>query len=174
MADLQQELTGWFAGRIPDDWFLDPPGVTFDREEILVVGDLSEPKIPEDASEELRSAALRSRIDNFRGETRERRTRIADEAQQLFGRQVSWAAICGGYYKPFTNLSVPVMTRLRMPERRTLDTLIDAGVARSRSDALAWCVKLVARNQAEWLEDLREALVQVEHVRSEGPNPDFE
>jgi hypothetical protein len=61
-----------------------------------------------------------------------------------------------------------------MPERRTLDTLIDSGVARSRSDALAWCVRLVARNQSEWLDELRDALTRVERVRAEGPNPDFE
>jgi hypothetical protein len=174
MANFQEEVTGWFAGRVPDEWFTGVPEVGFDREEILVIGELSEPKIPRGASDELRVAALRSRIDQFRDETRDRRTRIADEAQQLFGRQVSWGAQCGGYRKLFTNLSVPVMTRLRMPERRVLDTLIDAGVARSRSDALAWCVRLVARNQAEWLDDLRDALTHVEQVRAEGPSPDFE
>ncbi|MEZ4573176.1 MAG: hypothetical protein R2849_23230 [Thermomicrobiales bacterium] len=174
MADFQQELLGWFAGRIPDDWFLELPEVSFDREEILIVGVLSEPRILADASDELRNAALRSKIDRFRDETRDRRTRIADEAQQLFGRQVSWGVNCGGYRKLFTNLSVPVMTRLRMPERQTLDTLIDSGVARSRSDALAWCVRLVARHQSEWLDDLRDALTRVEQVRSEGPNPDYE
>ncbi|CAN5807222.1 hypothetical protein BH23CHL2_BH23CHL2_33580 [soil metagenome] len=174
MADFQEELRSWFAGRIPDDWFLCVPEVSFDREEIPVIGDLSRPRIPDDASDELRSAALRSRIDQFRQETRDRRTRIADEAQQHFGRQVSWGVDCGGYRKLFTNLSVPVMTRLRMPERRTLDTLIDSGVARSRSDALAWCVRLVARNQAEWLDELRDALIRVEQVRSEGPSPDYE
>ncbi|MGZ4150277.1 MAG: hypothetical protein ACXVQJ_09580, partial [Actinomycetota bacterium] len=69
----------------------------------------------------------------------------------------------------FTTLSVPAMTRLRMPERRVLDTLVDAGVARSRSHALAWCVRLVAERQEDWLRDLREALKQVEQVRGEGP-----
>ena len=69
----------------------------------------------------------------------------------------------------FTNLSVPVMTRLRQPERLVLDTLVDSGVARSRSDALAWCVKLVAANADEWLRDLREAMEAVESVRQQGP-----
>jgi hypothetical protein len=63
------------------------------------------------------------------------------------------------------------MTRLRMSERRVLDTLVDAGVARSRSDALAWCVRLVHEHEADWVEQLREALVHVERVRSEGPTP---
>jgi hypothetical protein len=57
-----------------------------------------------------------------------------------------------------------------MPERAVLDTLIDAGVARSRSDALAWCVRLVGRNQEKWINELRDALVNVEKVRSEGPD----
>jgi hypothetical protein len=61
------------------------------------------------------------------------------------------------------------MTRLRMPERRVLDTLVEAGVARSRSHALAWCVRLVAEKQDDWLKDLREALTNVEKVRGEGP-----
>jgi hypothetical protein len=69
----------------------------------------------------------------------------------------------------FTTLSVPVMTRLRQSERRVLDTLVDAGVARSRSDALAWCVRLVGENQDTWLADLREALRKVERVRDAGP-----
>jgi len=61
------------------------------------------------------------------------------------------------------------MTRLRMNERRILDTLVDAGVARSRSEALAWCVRLVRDHEGDWIEQLRAALVQVEAVRSEGP-----
>jgi hypothetical protein len=62
-----------------------------------------------------------------------------------------------------------VMTRLRQPERLVLDTLVDAGVARSRSDALAWCVRLVGEHEDSWLTDLREALRTVEQVRSGGP-----
>jgi hypothetical protein len=50
-----------------------------------------------------------------------------------------------------------------------LDTLVDAGVARSRSHALAWCVRLVAEHQDDWLRDLRDALTKVEEVRAEGP-----
>ena len=63
------------------------------------------------------------------------------------------------------------MTRLRMDERAVLDTLIDAGVARSRSEALAWCVRLVGTHQADWIEQLREAMAHVEKVRAEGPQP---
>ena len=172
MSDLEQELAGWFAGRIPDAWFGELPEISFDREEIMVIGRLSEPRLPADASPEMRAAAQLSRIEDFREETRDRRARIANEAEALFGRKVSWSAICGERRKLFTTLSVPVMTRLRLTERQTLDTLIDAGVARSRSDALAWCVRLVGQRQSEWLAELRDALVRVEHVRATGPDPD--
>ena len=164
-----EELSGWFAGRIPADWFQGAPTVTADREEIYVVGALAEPELPEDAGEEAREAALTARISGFREDTRRARMRIADEAQRRFGRKVSWGASCGEMTAWFTTLSVPAMTRLRMKERAVLDTLINAGVARSRSHALAWCVRLVAQKQEEWLKDLRDALADVEKVRGEGP-----
>ena len=50
-----------------------------------------------------------------------------------------------------------------------LDTLVDAGVARSRSDALAWCVRLVGEHEESWLGQLRAALRRVEEVRAGGP-----
>ena len=164
-----EEFSGWFAGRIPSEWFREPPTVTADREEIMVVGALPEPELPADAGPEAKEAALTARISGFREDTRGQRMRIADEAQRRFGRKVSWGASCGDLTASFTTLSVPAMTRLRMKERRVLDTLIESGVARSRSHALAWCVRLVAERQDDWLKDLREALVQVEAVREQGP-----
>lgn len=168
-SSSSDELQGWFAGRLPTEWFSGSPEVTADREEILVVGTLSDPELPSGATPEATAAARLSRIEGFREDTRERRIRIADEAQHRFGRRVSWGAQCGDIRKLFTTVSAPAMTRLRMPERRVLDTLVDAGVARSRSHALAWCVRLVADKQDEWLADLREALTNVEKVRGEGP-----
>jgi hypothetical protein len=164
-----EELRGWFAGRLPADWFTGLVDVTTDRDEILVVGTLAEPELPADAGPEAAQAARAARIDGFREDTRSHRMRIAQEAQHRFGRTVSWGARCGDLERLFTTLSVPAMTRLRMPERRVLDTLVDAGVARSRSHALAWCVRLVAERQDEWLKDLRDALTHVEKVRAEGP-----
>ncbi len=163
------KVTGWFQGRLPDDWFTGPPEVEFDRDEILVVGTLPEPKSGKSASEGSKEAAFDARIQGFREDTRGRRMRIADEAERKFGRKVSWGATCGGRRELFTTLSIPAMTRVRMPERKVLDTLVDAGVARSRSHALAWCVRLVAERQDEWLRDLREALSSVEAVRDQGP-----
>jgi hypothetical protein len=165
----QEELRGWVAGRIPEGWFTEAPEVTADREEILVVGTLSEPDVAKDASDVEKAAAREARIDGFREETRQQRMRIADEAEHRFGRKMAWGASCGDERKLFTTMSIPVMTRLRMPERRVLDTLVNGGVARSRSHALAWCVRLVGQNQEEWIKSLRDALVKVEEVRAEGP-----
>lgn len=164
-----EHVQGWFAGRLPAEWFAGPPEVTYDRDEILVVGTLPEPELPSDATPETGVAARASRIDGFREDTRGKRMQIADEAERRFGRKVSWGAQCGDQRHLFTTLSIPAMTRLRMPERKVLDTLVDAGVARSRSHALAWCVRLVAERQEDWLKDLREALEKVEVVRGEGP-----
>jgi len=163
------ELGGWFAGRLPEGWFQGPPEVSADREEILVVGALDTPELPADATQEARASAVAARIQRFREDTRDERIRIAREAERRFGRTVSWGAGVGEDRRLFTTLSVPHMTRLRMSERAVLDTLVDAGVARSRSEALAWCVRLVGSNESEWIGKLREAFANVERVRSEGP-----
>ncbi len=171
-ADQRAALLGWFAGQLPDGWFTSPPEVTFDNDEILVVGRLPAPELGEDASAETRQVAESARIDRFREDTREQRVRIAEDAQRRFRRKVSWGASCGSTTEQFTTASVPVMTRLRMNERTVLDTFIDAGVARSRSEALAWCVRLVGRNESEWISELRSAFEQVEQVRAQGPKAD--
>ena len=164
------EVSGWFAGRIPDDLYTGSPTITADRDEILIVGNVAEPELPADASEAAHGAARSARIGRFRDETRQRRITVAAEAERLFGRKVSWGARCGDVEEHFTTLGVPVMTRLRLRDRAVLDTLIDAGVARSRSEALAWCVRLVGKHQDEWIKSLREALSAVEKVRGEGPS----
>lgn len=166
---LQEEMAGWFAGRVPDGWFLEPPEVTIDREEILVVGRMEEPEYPRKATAAAKSAARFARIQRFREESRDRRIGIAIEAEHLWQRKVSWGAVCGDRRELFTTLSVPIMTRLRQAERMVLDTLEDAGVARSRSDALGWCVRVVGTKQEEWLAELRQAFRDVERVRARGP-----
>ena len=117
-----------------------------------------------------RAAAESGRISRFREETREARIEIAQQAEHRYGRKVAWGARLGGSEELFTTISVPVMTRLRQPERRVLDTLVDAGVARSRSDALAWAVRLVGEHAEEWLGELRQAMKGVEEVRGKGPD----
>lgn len=165
----EEKLRGWFAGRLPADWFTQAPEVRIDREEITIVGTLGEPEVAAGASEAEAAAAAEGRSRRFREDTREHRIEIAREAEHKFGRKVSWGVHCAGHKVMFTTFSVPVMTRLRQPERLVLDTLVDAGVARSRSDALAWCVRLVGQHQDSWLGDLRAALLKVEQVRGEGP-----
>jgi hypothetical protein len=167
----QGTLEGWFAGRLPDGWYTTAPDITADREEILVVGPIAEPDYPDGADEQARAAARRARIQRFREETREQRMTICDEAEARTGRKVAWGAVCGDERQIFTSLAVPVMTRLRMPERQVLDTLVGAGVARSRADALAWCVRLVRDHQGEWIDQLRDALVAVDEARASGPQP---
>ena len=166
----QERLIGaWFAGRVPDTWFYGSPTIVIDSDEIQVVGVLAQPQLPEGAGEDEVRVAEQARISGFREESRAARMRIADEAQPAFRRTLSWGAECGGSRVLFTTAGVPVMTRLRMADRRTLDTLIDAGVARSRSEALAWCVRLVAQHEADWIRELREAMSAVEEVRNRGP-----
>ena len=172
MGDVtSDELRGWFAGRIPDGWFTGGPEVTVDREEILVVGELPEVKLGKDAGEAEVAAARESRVDGFRDETRSARMEIAEAAQGRFRRQVSWGVRIAGETVHFTTAAVPVMTRLRMRERGVLDTLVDAGVARSRSEALAWCVRLVGDNESDWIEKLRGALGGVREARAGSPTP---
>ena len=152
----------WFAGRLPDAWF-DAVDVTVDREEITVIGTLTGVDAGTDAAE------AEGRISRFRAETREQRIAIAQEAQGRYQRTVSWGARVGDTTALFTHLAVPVMTRLRQPERAVLDTLVDAGVARSRSDALAWSVRLVGEHADTWLAELREAMSEVDKLRAKGP-----
>jgi hypothetical protein len=169
-GDGSGEARAWFTGRVPQDWFTGPVEVTVDREEILVVGSLAAPALAEGASDAERAAAADGRARSFRESTRDQRIGIAREAEHRFGRKVAWGVEVDGRRLLFTHLAVPVMTRLRQPERLVLDTLVAAGVARSRSEALAWSVRLVGRNTEQWLGDLRAAMEQVERVREQGPD----
>ena len=167
-----ETVRGWFAGRLPEEWRAEPAEVQVDREEITVVVQVAEPTVADDVSEDERAAARAGRAKAFREDTRERRMAIAAEAERRFGRKVSWGVLVGGaegHRELFTHVAAPVMTRLRQPDRIVLDTLVDAGVARSRSDALAWCVRLVRQHEGDWLAELREAMHTVDEVRSKGP-----
>lgn len=149
---MANQITDYFTDKVPKGWFEGDPAVEWDDEEILCCGVL--PPSGE--------------VDAFRESTRAERMAMAAEAEARFGRKVSWGVTRRGATTLFTTQSIPVMSRLRFRERAVLDTLIDAGVARSRSEALSWCVKLVGRHEGEWLDELREALTGVERVRSGG------
>jgi hypothetical protein len=164
VADLPDasDASEWFHGRLPEAWF-SAVDVTVDREEILVVGTLA-------GTDEVSGAEAEGRIGRFRSETKAERIEIALEAQARYERKVSWGVRLGETEALFTHVAAPVMTRLRQPERRVLDTLVDAGVARSRSDALAWSVRLVGEHADEWLGQLRDAMSEVDKLRGEGPS----
>ncbi len=164
-----EAVVGWFVGRLPDDWFEGRPEFRIDRDEILLIGSLAPPSLESDDSDAVKAAAVESKVDGFRKRTRKHRIEIAKQAERTFEKKVSWGVACAGDEYLFATLAAPAMTRLRMDERRVLDLLIDAGVARSRSEALAWCVRLVGANEADWLSDLNEALEAVREARSSGP-----
>jgi len=142
---------------IPGGWFDGAPGLTVDDDEILIVGVLAT-----DGPGGGDPAA-------FREATRAARMEIAERVQPAAGRSVAWGVRTGPATTVFTALGLPVMTRLRIGERQVLDTLVAAGVAKSRSEALGWCVRFVGQREATWLRELRTSIESVSKVRSEGP-----
>jgi hypothetical protein len=186
------DAPAWILGALPDDWFTQRPDISIDRDEIVIVGRLPEPTLAaepaDDAATEKAAtekaatekaatekaaaekvAAESGRIASFREGTRERRIKIAQQLERRYRRKVAWGAVCGDSTELFTTFGAPAMTRLRQPERQVLDTLVDAGVARSRSEALAWCVRLVGEHAEQWLGQLREAMGAVDELRRQGP-----
>jgi hypothetical protein len=164
-------IRSWFAGRLPEEWTsAGAAAIAIDRDEITITLQIAPPDLAENASDTDRAEAAGGRISGFREDTRERRMAVASEAEHRFGRSVSWAVEVGGHTELFTHVAAPVMTRLRQPERQVLDTLIEGNIARSRADAVAWCVRLVGQNTDEWLTDLRDAIRTVEDVRNAGPD----
>jgi hypothetical protein len=172
-SEAQERLRGWFTGRLLAEWRTHAPRITTDREEVTVLLTLDDVDLGDDASAAERAEARAGRARAFRESTREQRMAIAAEAEHRYGRKVSWGVVVGdgddAHRELFTHVAAPVMTRLRQPERQVLDTLVEAGVARSRSDALGWCVRLVGQHEGDWLEDLRTAMSAVADVRSKGP-----
>jgi len=169
-SDLHDQIRGWLAGRLPDELFESLVEVAVDREEITVIGRIPAPRIAADVSATEREAAVQGRIQEFRERTRDTRIGIAREAEHRFEKKVSWGVECDETRALFTHVAAPTMTRLRQPERIVLDTLIAGGVARSRSEALAWCVRLVQQHADEWLTELRDSLEHVQRVRAQGPD----
>lgn len=167
--ETQEKVRGWFTGRLPSEWLDEPATVTIDREEITVLLTIPDVALDGEPSDAERAEARAGRAKAFREETREARIGIAREAEHRYERKVSWGVRLGDHQELWTHVSAPVMTRLRQPQRLVLDTLVEGGVARSRSEALAWCVRLVAQHEDDWLSELRGAMSQVADVRTKGP-----
>ncbi len=162
-------ITAWLQGRIPESWSaVAPPAITIDRDEITIVVSLDVPVL-DAVTDADRAEAVAGRISGYREDTREQRMQIARETEHRFDRKVAWGVTVGDRTVLFTHLAAPVMTRLRQPERMVLDTLVAANVARSRADALAWCVRLVGQHSEEWLAELRDAMEAVDRLRASGP-----
>lgn len=169
MSATLTDIQKWFDSHVDDDWGATGVSVKADDDEILVIVDLEteESELPEEAAE--REIAVKRIARRFRKATRQSRMAVADQAQELFERKVSWGVQASDDAYLFTHVTAPAMTRLRLSERQVLDTLVDSGVAASRSEALAWCVRFVRDNESEWLDSLREAFKSVEKIRNEGP-----
>lgn len=172
MTTPTSTIAAWVTGRLPAAWTdAGAPRVTVDRDEITIELTLAEPDLGDGAGDADRAEAAAGRASGFRDDTRDQRIAIAREAEHRFGRKVAWGVHIGEHRELFTHLAAPVMTRLRQPERQVLDTLVAANVARSRSDALGWCVRLVGEHAEEWLAGLRSAMEEVDRLRAEGPTP---
>jgi hypothetical protein len=175
--EQEERVRGWFAGRLPEEWQHEPARIVVDREEITIVLSIDDVELSGDLAGEGDEAPSAAALDEaragrasaFREETRGQRMKIAREAEHRYERKVSWGLVVGEREVLWTHVAAPVMTRLRQPQRLVLDTLVDAGVARSRSEALAWCVRLVGQHEADWLTELRDAMGAVADVRSKGP-----
>ena len=169
------EMKEWLIKRLPRDWYAadrdlsETLQVLADRDEVVIIGPLEAPEFEEGSDSDVVESEHRKVVKRWREQTREQRMEIAEEAQERFERPVSWGASIGDSRFLFTHVGVPAMTRLKITERQVLDTLVDAGVASSRSEALAWCVRYAGKREEEWLKDLKKAFESVAEVRSKGP-----
>lgn len=167
-AAMAAKAQAWFAAQLPGGWF-DDLFVRCDKDELVVQGTIPGPEVDKDADPAVVELAELETAAAFREATREGRVNVALRAEALFERKVSWVVQAGSTTKAFTTLALPAMTRLGFDEREVLDTLVAGGVAKSRSEALNWCVQLVAHEQGEWLDQLRAAVGGIDAVRAKGP-----
>jgi hypothetical protein len=160
------EVQSWLQERLPEGLADGPPEITVYDDEVVVVIPLAAPPSDAELPGDERRQAEYAPITRRREETRPLRMKLARELQSRLGRPIAWGMRAGGSEALFTTRSVPVMTRLGRAERDVLDTLVAAGVADTRSSALAYAVRAFAAEHADWLDEVREALAQVEQVRA--------
>jgi hypothetical protein len=151
--EVTARLAAWFAERLPPEWLSGPAEIEVDREEALVV-------LP-----------LAARYDSaeFRDTTRGQRIQLAQQAEEAFGVKISWGTTKDGRRRLFTTVRTAVAVPLAMRERQILDGLVAAGVATDRSEAVAWCIRLVGHHESDWLRDLRDAVAAAPPRRRDRP-----
>lgn len=164
------EIVGWVSGALPPDLYRGVPTIEVDRDEILVVGDVGAPEVPEGLDAEGTAAAEQARIARFRESTRAQRIAVAQQAEARYARPISWGATAGATTSRFTTVHARVGTRLGLEHRKVLDNLVAAGIGRHRGEALAWCVDLVQQNEEAWLTRLKEALDTLGQTAADSPN----
>src|ERR687898_422443 len=125
-SERVEKVRGWLTGRLPRDWFEGPVEVTVDREEITIVGRLAGPSVAPDASDAERAAAVTGRITQSREESRKGGNKPAGNPEPRPRRKVAWGVEIGDRRELFTTLAMPVMTRLRQPERQGVGTAVGA------------------------------------------------
>jgi hypothetical protein len=162
----KDELQHWLQEQLPAQLLASAPEIAVYDDEVVVMLPLTaEAPGAESSNEDQRDAALRL-IGQRREETRALRMRFARDLQEIFGRPVAWGMRAGETSVLFTTRTAPVMTRLGRAERNVLDTLVAAGVADTRSSALAYTVRAFATEHADWLAEVRAAIKQVDQVRA--------
>ncbi|MEI7770746.1 MAG: hypothetical protein WCI67_12180 [Chloroflexales bacterium] len=152
-----EEIESWVAQRLPAALAAGPPQVRRYDDELVIMLQAAPPASPAEA------AALIARL---RGESRGLRVQIAAELERSQKLPVAWGIRAGSVEALFTSRTAPVMTRLARAERDVLDTLVAAGVAETRSSALAYAVRAFAAEHGEWLAEVRQAIAEVERVRA--------
>jgi hypothetical protein len=160
-----QEIQRWLQERLPAQLLAGTPEVSVYDDEVVLLLPIATDSAEAAAGDDTREAGLRQ-IGRRREETRRLRIQIAQELQEIVGRPVAWGMRVGDTSALFTTRSAPVMTRLGRAERDVLDTLVAAGVADTRSSALAYTVRAFAAEHADWLAEVRTAIEQVDQVRA--------
>jgi hypothetical protein len=160
------ELQNWIQQRLPANLVASAPEIATYEDEVVIMVPIAAAGMDADLTGDERRQAEYKLIAQRREETRLLRIRLARELQKEFGRPVAWGMRVGETEALFTTRSAPVMTRLGRAERDVLDTLVAAGVADTRSSALAYAVRAFAAEHAEWLAEVRTAIAQVEQVRA--------
>jgi hypothetical protein len=155
----EAELEGWLLARLPAELAASAPQLQAYDDELVIMLTVA-------GDESAGEGAARARIAELREASRPLRMQLARELQGALRRSVAWGMRLGAAEELFTTRSMPVMTRLNRSERDVLDTLVAAGVADTRSAALAYTVRAFSIAHGEWLTEVRTAIEQVQQVRS--------